>query len=80
MALGLRAQVGSDLALSVTGIAGPDGGTDEKPVGLVYIGLAQESGVTVKKLNLSGDRNRVRNMSTLNALDMIRRALDEMDT
>lgn len=60
MALGARKAAGSDIAVSVTGIAGPTGGTKEKPVGLVYIAFADEHGVEVRKLNLSGSRDEIR--------------------
>lgn len=73
MAKGARRAAGSDIALATTGIAGPDGGTDEKPVGLVYIALAYEGGETVKELRLSGNRERIRRMSAMNALDILRR-------
>lgn len=79
MAQGMRETSGADYALSVTGIAGPAGGSTEKPVGLVYIGLAYNGGVDVKELRLSGDRFRIRHISMLNALDMLRRKLIEME-
>ena len=60
MAKGARQVSGSDIAVSVTGIAGPGGGTPEKPVGLVYIAYADKDGETFKKLNLSGNRDEVR--------------------
>ncbi len=60
MALGARKVAGSDIAVSVTGIAGPTGGTKEKPVGLVYIAFADKNGVEVRKLNLSGNRDEIR--------------------
>ena len=60
MAQGARRVSGSDIALSVTGIAGPGGATAEKPVGLVYIALADKEETIVKRLNLSGDRDSVR--------------------
>lgn len=75
MAEGIRRVAGTDLGLSVTGIAGPDGGTEEKPVGLVYVALADKSGTKCKELKLSGNRKRVRNSTMLNAFDMIRRLL-----
>ena len=72
MALGVRKLSGSDIGLSVTGIAGPGGGSDEKPVGLVYIGLADKNSVAVKELRLWGRRERIRHVACLNAFDMIR--------
>ena len=74
MAEGLRAGAGVDIAIATTGIAGPDGGTPEKPVGLVYLALATAQGTHVKRLTLRGDRTRIRALSTLHALDMLRRA------
>jgi nicotinamide-nucleotide amidase len=75
MAAGARGISGADYALSVTGIAGPGGGTPEKPVGLVYIGLASRQGVETWRFLFNGDRGRVRELSCLNALDKLRRAL-----
>ena len=60
MAMGARNVSGSDIAVSVTGIAGPGGGTPEKPVGLVYIAIADKDGAEYRKLNLSGSRDDVR--------------------
>ena len=74
MAQGLRARSGADIAVSTTGIAGPGGGTREKPVGLVYVGCADAHGVRVERLMLSGSRERIRSLAALRALDMIRRA------
>ena len=74
MACGLREQSGADIAVATTGIAGPGGGTKEKPVGLVYVACADKFGVQVEKLNLGGGRGRVRRLATLKALDMVRRA------
>jgi nicotinamide-nucleotide amidase len=69
MALGARARLKSTVGVSVTGIAGPGGGTDEKPVGLIYIGLADASGKTqVRKMNLPGDRAGIRRRAALAAL------------
>ena len=75
MAQGAKERLGADFALAITGIAGPEGGTEEKPVGLVYIALAGESGMQIKELRMRGSRDRIRRMSALNALDMVRRAL-----
>ena len=74
MAQGLREKSGADIAAATTGIAGPGGGTAEKPVGLVYVAVADKHGVRVEKLQLTGSRERIRNLSALRALDMIRRA------
>ncbi len=74
MAGGLREKSGADIAVATTGIAGPGGGTKEKPVGLVYVACADKDGVTVERLQLGGDRARVRRLATLKALDMVRRA------
>ena len=74
MAEGLREKSGADIAAATTGIAGPGGGTKEKPVGLVYVACADKNGVRVERLQLTGSRERVRNLAALRALDMIRRA------
>lgn len=71
MAEGARRASGSDIAVSVTGIAGPGGGTEEKPVGLVYIGVSDKLGTEVFRFVQHGDRERVRNKSALCALDII---------
>ncbi|QNU65393.1 competence/damage-inducible protein A [Ruminiclostridium herbifermentans] len=73
MAEGVRKRLNTNIGISITGIAGPDGGTAEKPVGLVYIGLSSESGTITKELRLSGNRNRIRTVTALHAFDMIRR-------
>lgn len=74
MAQGLRERSGVDIAVATTGVAGPGGGTAEKPVGLVYVACADACGVRVERLTLSGSRERIRNLATLRALDMVRRA------
>ena len=73
MAEGIREKLATDIAVSVTGIAGPDGGTPEKPVGLVFVALASKDGTVIKQLNLWGSRNRIRNVTALHVFDMIRR-------
>ena len=74
MAQNARRIAGSDLAVSATGFAGPDGGTQAAPVGTVFIGLATKEGVTVTKLRLSGGRHRIRALSTLHAINALRLA------
>ena len=76
MATGIRRVSGTDIGISVTGIAGPGGGTDEKPVGLVYIGMDYKVEVTCHKIDRRiTDRGRNRRYSTLSMLDMLNRAL-----
>ncbi|HEU4963178.1 MAG TPA: competence/damage-inducible protein A [Bacilli bacterium] len=75
MAEGARQRVGTDWAVSVTGIAGPGGGTDAKPVGLVYIGVAGPNGTTVKEYRwTNSDRHQIRLRAAKNALhDLLKR-------
>jgi nicotinamide-nucleotide amidase len=75
MAKGVRQAAGSDLGLAVTGIAGPDGGTDDKPVGTVFISLAAPDGCWTKRLQFSGSRDEIRTITTWTALDWLRRYL-----
>ncbi len=75
MAEGMRAASGADFALATTGIAGPGGGTPEKPVGLIYAALASAGGVEVETYRLKRDRALNRRTTALNALDMLRRHL-----
>ena len=75
MAVGIAKQSGSQISIVTTGIAGPGGGSKEKPVGLVYIGLYVSGKVIVKKFIFQGDRKKVRTRATLNALDLLRREL-----
>ncbi len=72
MAARIRLKVGSDLAISTTGIAGPDGGSAQKPVGLVYVGLATPEGVQVEKIQLYGERESVRQLTVQAALNRVR--------
>lgn len=75
MAEGARRAAGSDLALSVTGIAGPDGGGAEKPVGTVFIALASAGECRVQGYRFPGDREHVRGITCFTALDWLRRCL-----
>jgi len=75
MAEGVRRLMGSDCGLSVTGIAGPDGGTDEKPVGTTFFGLATENGAITEMANLGSDRQMNRERSVAIALNMVRKAI-----
>lgn len=75
MAEGVRKSGGTDIGISSTGIAGPDGGTPEKPVGLVYIGLSTADKTRAFELHLYGDRAKIRATAVLNALDLLRRNL-----
>jgi len=75
MAMGVRIQSGVDYGLAVTGIAGPTGGTPEKPVGLVYTALAWDGGEDVRRNLFLGGREPVKFQSTQKALDMLRRRL-----
>jgi nicotinamide-nucleotide amidase len=75
LAEGIRKKCGTTLGLGVTGVAGPTGGTAEKPVGLVFHALAGEQGTEVVKKNFPGDRARIRWFASQQALDMVRRKL-----
>ncbi|OGU23962.1 MAG: damage-inducible protein CinA [Geobacteraceae bacterium GWF2_54_21] len=75
MAKGVRAAAGSDLGLAVTGIAGPDGGTEEKPAGTVFISLAAPDGCWTKRFQFHGSRDEVRVITAWTALDWLRRYL-----
>ena len=77
MAKGMREKAQTDYAISVTGIAGPSGGTEEKPVGLVFVGFADENEVKSIKINLPGDRFLIRWRSSQFALDLLRRKLSK---
>lgn len=75
MALGVRERAGTDYAVSVTGIAGPTGGSDEKPVGTVFVGYADSGEVRSLHLKLPGDRYLIRWRASQAALDMLRRQI-----
>ncbi len=75
MAEGIRKRCLSSYGVGITGVAGPSGGTEQKPVGLVYVALAGEEGTQVVERNFPGDRKRIRQFASQQALEMIRRAL-----
>lgn len=74
MALGCRSGCGSDYAVAVTGIAGPSGGTSQKPVGLVFIAVASQTGCWVEELHLDStlSRHQIRESAACRALEMLR--------
>lgn len=75
MAIGARAATSSDLGISVTGVAGPAGGTAEKPVGTVWMALADRNAATARHVRFFGDRHEIRRRATQAALNLIRRKL-----
>ncbi|BCN31425.1 competence/damage-inducible protein A [Anaeromicropila herbilytica] len=77
MATGVALNTESDTAIAITGIAGPEGGTEEKPVGLVYIGCYVNKNVVVHKYIFKGNREKVREYSVVSALDLLRRCIIE---
>jgi nicotinamide-nucleotide amidase len=78
MAKGARARLGVDVAVSVTGIAGPDGGTEEKPVGLVYLHAEGPDGGVGREFSFPGDRRSIRARSVVGALHLVRRLVLEL--
>lgn len=75
LAEGIRERCGSAVGLGVTGIAGPGGGTDEKPVGLVYLAVSDAEGTDVLEKRFSGDRAAIRYYASQQGLDLVRRRL-----
>jgi nicotinamide-nucleotide amidase len=75
MAEGARRRLGADVAVAVTGVAGPDGGTAEKPVGRVYIHAAGPDGSLARMLDLPGERRQIRVRATVTALHLLRALL-----
>ena len=75
MAAGARSRFESDLAAAVTGIAGPDGGTPEKPVGTVWFALADAQETSARSRRFVGDRAMVRRAASLYALELVRRRM-----
>ena len=77
MAEGIAKTAGTNIGMSTTGVAGPDGGTEEKPVGLVYIGLYIDGKVVAKKFNFAGSRERIRSRAVAAALNWLRLELNK---
>lgn len=78
MAVGAAKAAKADVAVAVTGIAGPDGGTPEKPVGLVYIGCSVKGRVTVKKCQFSGSRSKIRESAVTASLKLVRKCVEDL--
>jgi nicotinamide-nucleotide amidase len=79
MALGVRRILGTSIGVSTTGIAGPTGGSTEKPVGLVWVGYADESGALAIRFNFGPDRRRIKERATAAALELVRRKISRID-
>ena len=78
MAMGVRKKAHADFGIASTGIAGPGGGSPEKPVGLVYIACAYDDKCQVRQLNLLGDRSQVRHQAADEALQLLSDCMDEI--
>jgi len=78
MAAGARRTSGADVSVAITGIAGPGGGTPEKPVGLVFIAIDGAAGTRVRRCFFPGERSRIRTQTVQAALEMLRRGLLEL--
>jgi len=76
MANGARRRLGADVAVAVTGVAGPAGGTEEKPVGLVYLHVSGPDGPRARTLDLPGEREQIRMRATVTALHLLRQFLE----
>jgi nicotinamide-nucleotide amidase len=79
MAIGIRRRAHANIGIGVTGIAGPGGGSEEKPVGLVYIGIADEAESSARRFLFPGDRHLIRELAVKAALDMIRRRISRKE-
>jgi nicotinamide-nucleotide amidase len=80
MAEGVRARLGADIGLAVTGVAGPTGGTDDKPVGLVFVHAAGPDGGRGQRTEFPGDREMIRGRASASALHVVRQLLEFRDT
>lgn len=78
MAMGVRKKAHADFGIASTGIAGPGGGSPEKPVGLVYIACAYDDKCQVRQLNFLGDRSQVRHQAANEALQLLSDCMDEI--
>jgi nicotinamide-nucleotide amidase len=78
MAAGTRERAGVEVGVGITGIAGPDGGSENKPLGMVFVGVASPLGAVVRLLRLTGSRATVRERAAQTALDLLRRHLLEL--
>jgi len=77
MAVGARGRLGADVAVAVTGVAGPGGGTDEKPVGLVYLHAVTPNGGKASSFSFPGDRDSIRRRAVVAALQLVRRGVTQ---
>jgi len=78
MAQGIRGKFAADIGIGITGIAGPGGGSDEKPVGLVYLAVAGPQGIIVEEEHFSGQRSAIKTRAVNSALDLLRRYLQKI--
>ncbi|NFA42020.1 nicotinamide-nucleotide amidohydrolase family protein [Clostridium botulinum] len=78
MAEGIAKTSRTNIGIATTGIAGPGGGTAEKPVGLVYIGICIKGKAYARRYIFNGNREEVRNLATMSALDMVKREVEDM--
>ncbi len=78
MAIGALKNSKADIAIATTGIAGPDGGTFEKPVGLVYIAVAAKNKIEVKKFNFEGNRTQIRELTAINSFEIAKNFLNNL--
>jgi nicotinamide-nucleotide amidase len=75
MATGVRERTGADIGMAITGVAGPGGGTPDKPVGTVWLAVDVRGDCEVRRVNLLGDRDEIRRRATQSVLEMTRRRL-----
>ena len=78
MARGVRRALGADIGIAITGIAGPDGGSAQKPVGLVYMAVEGRGGVAIRECRFRGGRSAVRRAAARGALDLLQQSLRKM--